>query len=159
MLSQTIDYALRAVTYLASQDPERCTSDRIAAATCIPRPYLSKLLQGLRRAGIVRSRRGEGGGVTLAKAPAKLNLLEVINAVEPIGRIRQCPLGLVEHGVRLCPLHRRLDETLALVEETLRRTTLAEVLAEPTTRRSLCEFPRSTPAGRQSRGDSDRAGR
>jgi hypothetical protein len=65
----------------------------------------------------------------------------------------------VEHGVRLCPLHRRLDETLALVEETLRRTTLAEILAEPTTRRPLCEFPRSTPAGRKCRGYSDRADR
>jgi hypothetical protein len=43
--------------------------------------------------------------------------------------------------VRLCPLHRRVDEALALVEDAFRRTTLAEVLAEPTTSVPLCDFP------------------
>jgi hypothetical protein len=48
---------------------------------------------------------------------------------------------LESHGVRLCPLHRRLDEALATVEAAFGATTLAEVLAEPTTSVPLCEFP------------------
>ncbi len=146
MLSQTVEYALRAVVHLADRAPEARTTDEIAAATRVPKPYLSKVLQGLGRAGIVRSRRGIGGGVCLVKAPADLTVLEVVEAVEPIGRIRTCPLGLSSHGVRLCPLHRRLDDALASVEEAFRRTTLAEILAEPTESTPLCE-PRIADCG------------
>jgi DNA-binding IscR family transcriptional regulator len=90
---------------------------------------------------VVRSQRGSGGGVSLVKAPADLSILEVVNAVDPIRRIQECPLGLAAHGVRLCPLHKRVDSALALVEEAFRSTTLAEVLAEPTQSIPLCDFP------------------
>jgi Rrf2 family protein len=141
MMSQTVEYALRAVVYLASQAPEPRTTDQIATATRVPKAYLSKVLQGLVRAQVVHSQRGIGGGMSLVKAPADLTILEVVDAVEPVGRIRTCPLGLESHGVRLCPLHRRLDEALAMVEDAFRRTTLAEILAEPTSSVPLCEFP------------------
>jgi Rrf2 family transcriptional regulator, nitric oxide-sensitive transcriptional repressor len=141
MFSQTVEYALRAVVHLADQAPAPRTTDQIATETLVPKAYLSKVLQGLCHAGIVHSRRGIGGGITLVKSPSELTILEVVNAVEPIGRIQECPLGLKAHGVHLCPLHRRLDNALAMVEEAFRRTTLAEVLAEPTTSRPLCEFP------------------
>lgn len=146
MISQTVEYALRAVVYLAGKVPEARTTDQIAVATRVPKAYLSKVLQGLVRTGVVRSRRGSGGGMTLVKAPAVLTILEVVNAVESIGRIRKCPLGLESHGMRLCPLHRRLDDAMAAVEEAFARTTLAEVLAEPTSSVPLCEFPMSPTA-------------
>jgi Rrf2 family transcriptional regulator, nitric oxide-sensitive transcriptional repressor len=141
MISQTVEYALRAVVFLAGQSPSARTTDQIATATRVPKAYLSKVLQGLVRAGVVHSQRGLGGGMALVKAPSDLTILEVVNAVEPIGRIRQCPLGLKSHGLSLCPLHRRLDDALASVEEAFRNTTLAEVLAEPTSSVPLCEFP------------------
>jgi Rrf2 family transcriptional regulator, nitric oxide-sensitive transcriptional repressor len=77
--------------------------------------------------------------ITLAKPPAELTILEVVNAVEPIQRIKTCPLGLKSHGVRLCPLHRRMDDALASVEAVFGGTTLAEILAEPTDSPPLCE--------------------
>jgi Rrf2 family protein len=141
MFSQTVEYALRAAVYLADRSPSPCTTDQIAAVTKVPKAYLSKVLQGLSRAGLVHSQRGLGGGMTLAKAPGELTILEVVNAVEPIGRITTCPLKLDAHGVRLCPLHRRLDDALATVEQAFARTTLAEILAEPTTSVPLCKFP------------------
>jgi Rrf2 family protein len=141
MFSKTVEYALRAVVHLAHEAPAARTTEQIATATRVHKPYLSKILQHLRDQGIVHSQRGIGGGVTLVKTPSELTILEVVNAVEPIGRIRECPLGLAAHGVRLCPLHKRLDNALALVEEAFRKTTLAEVLAEPTTSVPLCEFP------------------
>lgn len=141
MFSQTVEYALRAVVHLAYEAPAPRTTDQIAVATRVPKAYLSKVLQSLSRAGIVQSRRGVGGGMTLTKTPEKLVLLEVVNAVEPLGRIRECPLGLATHGIRLCPLHRRLDNALATVEAAFAQTTLAEVLAEPTGSPPLCEVP------------------
>jgi len=141
MFSQTVEYALRAVVHLADQAPSARTTDQIATATLVPKAYLSKVLQGLCHAKIVLSKRGLGGGMVLTKTPSDLAILEVVNAVEPIGRIRECPLGLTAHGVRLCPLHRRLDSALAMVEMAFRDTTLADILAEPTKSYPLCEFP------------------
>src|SRR6059058_5380797 len=106
MFSQTVEYALRAVVHLADRAPEPRTTEQIAEATRVPKAYLAKVLQGLVRAGIVRSRRGLHGGVSLARPAAELTILEVVNAVEPIARIRECPLGLTAHGIRLCPLHK-----------------------------------------------------
>jgi Rrf2 family nitric oxide-sensitive transcriptional repressor len=143
MFSQTIEYALRAVVHLAYQAPDAHTTADIAEATRVPKDYLSKILQGLARVGIVKTQRGVGGGVSLAKDPAELTILDVVNAVEPesVRRITTCPLGLKTHGVRLCPLHKRLDDAVALVESAFRNTTLAEVLAEPTESVPLCESP------------------
>ncbi len=141
MFSQKVEYALRAVVHLAHELPAARTVEQIAVATRVPPAYLAKVVQELTRAGVVRSQRGVGGGATLAKSPEELTLLEVVNAVDPIRRITTCPLGLEAHGVRLCPLHKRLDNALALVEDAFRRTTLAEVLAEPSESVPLCDFP------------------
>ena len=143
MFSQKVEYALRAVVHLAHKAPAPRTTEQIAAATRVPRAYLAKVLQGLTHAGVVRSQRGVGGGISLIKEPSCLTLLEVVNAVDPIQRIETCPLGLASHGVRLCPLHKRLDHALASVEDAFRRTTLAEILAEPTESVPLCDFPGS----------------
>jgi Rrf2 family protein len=143
VLSQTVEYALRAVVYLAGQSPHARTTSQIATATRVPAPYLSKVLQALRRAEIVHSQRGIGGGVSLAIPAESLTILAVVNAVEPLQRIKACPLGLAAHGVRLCPLHKRLDNALALMEQAFGETTLAEILAEPSESVPLCDFPGS----------------
>jgi Rrf2 family protein len=141
VLSQTVEYALRAVVHLAAEAPRPRTTDQIAQATRVPRAYLSKVLQSLVRAGVVSSQRGLHGGMTLGRTPQELTILEVVNAVEPIQRIRTCPLELAAHGVHLCPLHARVDQALALVEEAFGSTTLAEILATPSPSVPLCPFP------------------
>ncbi|MBM3994118.1 MAG: Rrf2 family transcriptional regulator [Planctomycetes bacterium] len=141
MFSQTVEYALRAVVHLASNMKRPQTTEEIAKVTKVPQAYLSKVLQSLVAAGIVKSQRGIGGGMALAKPPSDLTILEVVNAVDPIRRIRSCPLELASHGVRLCPLHHRVDKALGLVEEAFQSTTLQEVIDEPTESFPLCEFP------------------
>lgn len=141
MFSQTVEYALRTVVHLADHAPEPRTTEQIAEATLVPKAYLSKVIQGLCRADVLNSKRGIGGGVSLVKSPERLTILDVVNAVEPIERIRECPLGLKAHGVHLCPLHKRMDNALKMVEDAFKQTTLAEVLAEPTNSHPLCELP------------------
>ncbi len=151
MFSQTAEYALRAVVHLASGEEESQTVGQIAAGTRVPAGYLSKVLQSLSRAGLITSQRGIGGGFRLVKAAQETSLLEVIQAVDPIQRIRNCPLGLDAHGANLCPLHKRLDDAMALIEEQCRATTIAELLEAPSPRtkaaseEKLCAFP-LTPA-------------
>ncbi len=140
MISQTAEYALRAVVYLAGRElPE--TNQQIAEVTRVPAGYLSKVLQSLARADLVHSQRGLHGGFTLTRPPKKITVWQVIDAVDPIQRIRNCPLGLKAHGVNLCPMHRRLDDAMASVEKAFKSTTVAELLADPNPSKPLCDFP------------------
>ncbi len=148
MLSQTVEYALRAACFLSDKAPEPQTTRQIAKVTKVPSAYLSKILQQLGRAGLVRSQRGVGGGISLTKTPEELTILEVVNAVDPMKRIRECPLGLPSHGMRLCPLHRRLDNAMGMVEAAFGKTTLAEILAEPSESVPLCDFPNARAIAR-----------
>jgi Rrf2 family protein len=140
MFSNTVEYALRAIVHLAHEAPAARTTAQIAEATRVPKDYLSKILQGLAEKGIVRTQRGVGGGVSLARAPEELTILDVVNAVDPIVRFKTCPLNLPNHGANLCPLHRRMDEAMAAVEAAFRKSTLAEVLSDPSsTSVPLCD--------------------
>lgn len=127
MFSSTAEYALRAIAYLAAHPDELTSSQDIAKATKSPPGYVSKVLKSLADAGIVDSRRGPNGGFTLARKPRSLTVLEVINAVDPIKRIEACPLGLPAHK-KLCRLHRRLDDAIAMVEKAFAATTIDELI-------------------------------
>lgn len=140
MISPTAEYALRAVVCLANAAPEAQTNQQIAAATKVPSAYLSKVLQGLGRAGIIRSQRGLGGGYSLEWDIDELTVLEVVETVDPLDRIESCPLDLAGHGKNLCPLHRHLDGVIAKVIEAFGDTTMGELVREPRDRKA-CRFP------------------
>jgi Rrf2 family protein len=144
MFSQTAEYALRAVVYLASQQGAPRTTQEIAQSTRVPSGYLSKVMQALGRKQLVQSQRGLHGGFTLARPAEELTVLDIIDAVDPIRRIHHCPLNIKGH-INLCPLHRRLDNAMKLVEDALRESTIAELLVEPERARGipipLCSWP------------------
>jgi Rrf2 family protein len=130
VFSQTIEYAMRAVLALSAGDGSPMTTRQIAEAMKVPQSYLSKVLQALVRGGLVFSTRGLKGGFVLTRPPAEINLLEIMEIVNPIRRIEHCPLDLEGHSSQLCPLHRRLDQAMAMVQEAFAATTLAELLSE-----------------------------
>jgi Rrf2 family protein len=138
MFSQTVEYALRATVHLAihAESPQRTAE--IAESTKVPLAYLSKILQGLQRGHIVHLQRGIGGGVKLALSPDRLTVLDVVNAVDPIKRIKSCPLHMMSHGPNLCALHRRLDDSMQAIEQSLGSTTLRELMNDPSRNRALC---------------------
>ncbi|MFQ5451741.1 MAG: RrF2 family transcriptional regulator [Nitrospinaceae bacterium] len=140
MISQTAEYALRSVVCLAACPDSPLTSRQVSRVTQVPVSYLSKVLQALVRAGIVRSQRGLHGGFSLSKNPGELTLLEVINSVDPIRLIRKCPLDLEEHGGELCPLHRRLNDSIKMIEKAYQETTVQDLLTDPSPNRPLCDF-------------------
>ena len=129
MFSQTVEYALRAMLYLASLDRAAVNSETIAGATGVPAGYLSKVMRDLVVAGLVASFRGPHGGFTLAREAADITVFDVVNAVDPFHRVLRgaSPDPLQS---KIYPLHRRLDDALTDIERTLRTTTLAQVLEE-----------------------------
>jgi Rrf2 family nitric oxide-sensitive transcriptional repressor len=131
VLSQSAEYALRAMVTLAYDGMAPLTTKQIAERTQVPAGYLSKVLQSLRRADLVRAQRGLGGGFRLAREPVTISILDVVNAVSPLRRIVRCPLDRADHAAELCSLHRRLDGAYAQVEKALAKTTIAEVLRAP----------------------------
>lgn len=149
MISRTAEYALRALVHLAAVHGEQPsqTVEQIATGTRVPVGYLAKVLQSLTRAGLLTSRRGIGGGFRLAKAPGETSVYEVIQAVDPIPRIHQCPLGLEWHGTQLCPLHKGLDDAMSLMEAQFRATTIGRLIektegsAESPFAEKKCDFP------------------
>lgn len=78
------DYACRALLSLTLHSSESGpTSVRdIAERTGLPQPYLEQILLALKGAGLVRSKRGVGGGYVLAKSPADIKVSDIISAVD-----------------------------------------------------------------------------
>jgi Rrf2 family protein len=128
MFSQTTEYSLRVVVYLAAQGERPAKSREIAAATHVPADYLAKVLQILSRGGLVKSQRGLYGGSVLTRAAHEITVHDVVQLVDPLPRIHTCPLNLPAHGVTLCPLHRQIDDAMAMVEETLKNAPISAML-------------------------------
>jgi len=139
MISQTVEYALRAVVCLANEHPKPCTTQQIAKVTMVPGAYLSKVMQSLVRSQLLKSQRGRRGGFVLMRPPEELTIWDVIDSVEPFKRIRECPLGMRGHGTNLCPLHRRLDDSMAEAEHIFRTSTINSLLAGASGVTPLCE--------------------
>jgi Rrf2 family protein len=138
MFSQTVEYALRAIVHLAKLPEVLQTTAQIAKATQVPAPYLSKVLQTLTREGLVTVKRGVSGGFQLGKTPDQLTIYEVVQCVDPIQRIRTCPLELSSHRKRLCSLHKKMDSAMEGIEDVFRSTTLSDLINSPNPSVPLC---------------------
>ncbi|MET7568640.1 Rrf2 family transcriptional regulator [Streptomyces sp. NPDC005492] len=131
-ISARADYAVRAVLELAVQgDDGQLKAETIATTQDIPHKFLEGILGDLRRAGIVDSRRGGGGGYRLARAADAITVADVIRAVDgPIVSVRgERPTGLSYTGTAepLLPLWIALR---ANVRKILEGVTLADIAAD-----------------------------
>ena len=139
MISQSAEYALRAVVWLAGHPEATHSTSEIARRTMVPAGYLSKMLQALARAALVSSTPGRAGGFVLARPANRISVLDVINAIGQFPRIERCPLGMEAHGQHLCPLHKRLDDVAAHAERVFAETTMADLVKEGDSGGVLCE--------------------
>ena len=147
MISQTTEYALRAVVWLAANPEKALTAQQIAEATRVPAGYLAKVLQGLSRAGMLHSQRGLGGGFTLARSPASLTMWDVVQAVDPLRRIKECPLGFEAHADELCPLHQQLDDAIAAIEKMFTASKISKLIDPTHPSLPLCAYLPKAKAG------------
>jgi Rrf2 family protein len=117
-ISAKADYAVRAVIELAAVAPAGTTlsAREIAVAQDIPQNFLENILAELRRAGIVHTHRGPGGGSSLARPAETITVGEILLAIDgPLAAVRDLPPGaLVYEGsaCRLPAVWRRLDACL-----------------------------------------------
>lgn len=106
-ITRQADYALRAMIYLARLDANsRAATSQIAQEQLIPPSFLAKIISQLSIAGLIHTSRGARGGVTLARAPEEISLLEVIEAIDGPIALNQCTLS--KNGCPFqdnCPVH------------------------------------------------------
>ena len=143
MLSQTAEYALRATICLSYTKEGLVSTSELAEVTQVPMNYLAKVLQLLARADIVTGRRGVGGGYRLTREPGEISMLDVINAIDPIKRIRSCPLKLSNHSGGLCPLHHKLDESIGMLIDQFQGISMADLMGERGGTKPLCDTERT----------------
>ncbi len=132
-LSKKAEYGLRALIY-AARFPEGTTFQikDLAEKNGIPKKFLELILLELKNAGILRSRRGVGGGYLLGRRPETIRSTEILRAIE--GPVTQ-PVGRREKGERgeeeVSPAVSRLvKETSEAIESVLDRWTLADLARE-----------------------------
>lgn len=128
-ITRAAEYGVLGLTALARRPlGEVVMVDVLCSEEEIPRSFLGKIFQNLAKAGIVKSARGSGGGFSLARMPAQITALEIIEAIEGPIALQRCldeQLGC-EHsgGCALCSL---LAVAQDRVKEVFRATTLADL--------------------------------
>ncbi len=130
-ISRKGEYALRALTYLARQGNKRPSPIKeIAAGERIPRKFLEGILLELRKAGLVESTRGAGGGYRLIKTPESISLARIIRLTDgPLAPLRcvsrtahiRCPRE------NSCGLHRVMSEVRNAIAGILESKNLADL--------------------------------
>jgi Rrf2 family protein len=132
MLSNTGEYALRAMIHLAEHEGEGPVRvEDVAAALQVPRNYLSKILHTLVKRGILGSLRGPRGGFELAVPATLVSLYDVVEPFDDIEARRTCLLGGVAcDDAQPCPVHGRWKGVATEVALFFRETKLADVVAD-----------------------------
>ena len=118
------DYAARALLSLALHGSDRPTSVKeIAERTNLPQPYLEQILLAVKGAGLVRSKRGVGGGYVLAREPSRITLAEILTAVDG-------PMTTLMEEHDHCEGHCMLQEVWVGVSDEMRKILDGYTLAE-----------------------------
>ncbi len=127
-IPRKIEYALRAMIHLADNPGGVARGSVIAREEHIPKYYLEKVIRDLMRRGLVRARRGPGGGYQLARAPETVSFREVIEAVEGPIMLNICVDGSSVCNLQpACRMFRVWEEGQRVLLEVFSRTMLSEV--------------------------------
>lgn len=123
ILSQACVYAMRAAIYLASREEDDYVSiGTISDKLDISAYFLTKILQDLTKSGLLESLKGPRGGVRLKRPADEIHLIDVLEAVDGLGLVTECVLGLPGCGdSKPCPVHEEWagvrDELCGMLEE------------------------------------------
>lgn len=128
MISQTAQYALRAVVCLAHTSQNSLTTEQLAEMTKVPLMYLAKVMQALVRADIVTSKPGKAGGFSLKILPHELSLNTVIEAIDAPQGIEVYPLDMQSYGSILRPLYQKLSQMDALVRKECSKILIKDLI-------------------------------
>jgi Rrf2 family protein len=127
-LSKKIDYGLLAINYMASHHQEPVANTKqIAEEYKIPLELLAKVLQKLAKKGLVHSQNGPKGGYTLAKAPNRITVADVVEAIEGPIRIADCYKLYRCIQMDRCSIRTPVEKIQASIIQLLDSMTMAQI--------------------------------
>ena len=126
-LSKKADYGLIALKHLAMHSEESISAREIAAEYRIPAELLAKVLQKLARKGLLVSQQGMNGGYVLARDPARISIVDVVEALEGPISITPCERGDDCRQLQLCSVRDPLLKIKAKVVRVLGDTSIYEL--------------------------------
>jgi len=129
-ITRQADYALRAMLYLARLEPQkRESTSKIAEFQHIPSSFLAKIISQLSIAGLIHTSRGAGGGVSLARKPEEISLLDVVEAIDGPISLNECTRdpSICLFGDS-CPIHEVWCETQMEMVRRLEQATFDKLL-------------------------------
>jgi Rrf2 family protein len=131
-ITRQADYALRAMLYLAQLEPtQRAATSQIADEQHIPPSFLAKIISQLSIAGLIHTSRGARGGVSLARPPEEVSILEVVEAIDGPISLNECTHSITACTFgETCPLRPLWCDTQAELVERLRKTNFAQFMAQ-----------------------------
>jgi Rrf2 family nitric oxide-sensitive transcriptional repressor len=145
-LTYYTDYSLRVLIYLAVQRNRMANISEIAERYGISRNHLVKVVHSLARAGFIKSYRGKGGGIELARDPARINIGDVVRYTEGPPKPVECfdlernrcvissACGLAEVIAEACDNFFATLGRYTLADVLKQRTRLAKILGSPASR-------------------------
>ena len=130
-ITRQADYAVRAVYHLTKLGPDsRAATSHIAEEQHIPPSFLAKIISQLSVAGLLHTSRGARGGVTLARDPEDISLLDVVEAIDGPILLNEC---VADAGACTftsdCPMRPIWCETQQQLVERLQGTNFAAIAA------------------------------
>lgn len=137
-LSRHTDYALRVLIHLAARPDRLASIAEIARAYAISENHLMKVVHMLGRAGFIRTVRGRGGGIALARAPEAIGIGDVVRHGEPDLNLAECGGCVIAPA---CGLNGALGEALGAFLAVLDRYTVADVTRRKTDLAALLGLP------------------
>ncbi len=138
-LTRYTDYAMRVLLYLGTRPEQICSIAEIARVYGISQNHLMKVVSELAREGFVTSMRGRTGGIRLARAPAAINVGDVVRRMEDDFSLVDCANCIIAPA---CGLSCALQEAVCAFLAVLDRYTLADFLAQ---RSDLANLLQPTP--------------
>ncbi len=129
LITRDIDYAVKALIFLAKQKKRIVSVAELVRNLKIPRPFLRKILQALNKNGLLKSYKGRGGGFTLALRPEKIFLIDLIEIFQGSLRLSECLLGrMICPDRSACVLKKKIDAIERYVISELKSITIASLL-------------------------------
>jgi Rrf2 family iron-sulfur cluster assembly transcriptional regulator len=129
LLSQTAEYALRAMAWLATMpngQPVRAVD--LSGSTGIPTHYLSKVLRRLVLANLLESQKGQGGGFSLSRPPSEIAFIDILSAIDAYPTEGRCAFGWGQcDATDPCPLHDSWSRLNDQIHDWASGTSLEEI--------------------------------
>jgi len=131
LITRDVDYSIRALLFISTQDDKRASVSQVSKALGVPRAFLRKSLQTLDKGGILRSTKGKGGGFVLSRPLEQIWVIDIMNILQGPFKLNECTLKK-RHcpNIKNCALKKRIDRIEKYVSAELSSVNLADFLGK-----------------------------